>query len=103
MPLAKDRPKLSPEDYAKRQAEVAAANGLKVVNGKIPLPDLRIEYETREGGLTKADLELSTDHYKGSQLAEKGAAGFSIDAAGGQQQGGGTPEDHDFISEIVSL
>jgi DNA-binding PadR family transcriptional regulator len=102
-PLAKDRPRLSPEDYAKRQAEVAAQNGLKVVNGKIPLPDLRIEYETQEGDLTKVDLELATGHYKGSQIAEKGAAGFSIHGTGGGQQGGGTPQDHDFISEIISL
>ena len=55
--------------------------------GKIPLPDLRIEYETREGEMARVDLELATEHYRGRNLAEKVRAGFSIyahaqDAAG---------------------
>jgi hypothetical protein len=98
-PLAKDRPHLKPEDYAKRQAEVAAENGLDVVNGKIPLPDLRIEYQTRDGEMAKVDLELATEHYKASQLAEKASAGFVVYGEGG----GARPEDRDFISEILSL
>ncbi len=65
-PLAKDRPHLDSDAYARRQAQVAAENGLEMVNGKIPLPDLRIEYETREGEMAKVDLELATDHYKAS-------------------------------------
>jgi hypothetical protein len=98
-PLAKDRPRLKPAQYARRQAEVAAANGLDVVNGKIPLPDLRIEYQTREGKLTKVDLELATDHYKRSQINEKASAGFVVYSEGG----GARPEDRDFMSEILSL
>ena len=98
-PLAKVRPHLKPEEYAKRQAEVATANGLEVVNGKIPLPDLRIEYQTRDGEIAKVDLELATDHYKASQLAEKASAGFVVYGEGG----GSKPEDRDLISEILSL
>jgi len=98
-PLAKDRPRLKPEEYTKRQAEVAAEIGLEVVNGKIPLPDLRIEYETREGEMAKVDLELATEHYKASQVAEKASAGFVVHSEGG----GGKPEDRDLISEILSL
>ena len=98
-PLAKDRPRLKPEEYAKRQAEVAAENGLEVVNGKIPLPDLRIEYQTRDGEMAKVDLELATEHYKASQLAEKASAGFVVYGEGG----GAKPEDRDLISEILSL
>jgi len=40
--------------------EIAERHGLQVVRGKIPLPDLRIEYETREGEMTRVDLELAT-------------------------------------------
>jgi hypothetical protein len=98
-PLAKVRPQLKPEEYAKRQAEVATANGLEVVNGKIPLPDLRIEYQTRDGEMAKVDLELATDHYKASQLAEKASAGFVVYG----EAGGSKPEDRDLISEILSL
>ena len=34
-------------------SEVAQANGLKIVGGRVRLPDLRIEYETREGERTR--------------------------------------------------
>ena len=46
-PLAKVKPG-SPE-YTKQQKEIASRNGLKVVRGHIQLPDLRIEYVTRDG------------------------------------------------------
>ena len=36
-------------------SEVAQANGLKIVGGRVRLPDLRIEYETREGERTRFD------------------------------------------------
>jgi hypothetical protein len=76
-PLAKAR-NLPPLEYAKRQAEVAADNGLKVIDGKIPLPDLRIEYETAEGDMAKVDLELATEHYRGAHAAGKLKAGFKV-------------------------
>ena len=76
-PLAKAR-NLPPLEYAKRQAEVAADNELKVIDGKIPLPDLRIEYETAEGDIAKVDLELATEHYHGAHAAGKLKAGFKV-------------------------
>ena len=76
-PLAKTR-KLPPLAYARRQHEVAAQNGLQVVEGKIPLPDLRIEYQPQEGGLEKVDLELATEHYHGRHAASKLKAGFKV-------------------------
>ena len=81
-PLAKNRG-LGPLEYTRRQREVASANGLQVINGHIPLPDLRIEYETREGEMTKVDLELATHHYHGSHLEPKAEAGFKMYAADG--------------------
>lgn len=69
-------------DFAKRQREVAQANGLQVVGGRIPLPDLRLEYETPEGDLTKVDLELATHHYHGAYALEKTKAGFKLYADG---------------------
>lgn len=70
--LGKDRDSLS------LKREVAERHGLKVVRGKIPLPDLRIEYETRDGEKGRVDVELATSHYRGRNLAEKVRAGFSI-------------------------
>lgn len=67
-----------PVERAKQQLAVAAANDLTVVDGKIPLPDLRIEYETSEGQEAHIDLELATEHYRRSQLAGKAQAGFKM-------------------------
>jgi hypothetical protein len=57
---------------------LAERHGLTVVDGKIPLPDLRIEYQTQEGELRQVDLELATRHYRPQGLAEKAKAGFSL-------------------------
>lgn len=69
---------------AESREQIAVRHGLRVVNGKIPVPDLRIEYETREGNLGRVDLELATEHYRPRQLAEKVRAGFSIYASSGE-------------------
>jgi hypothetical protein len=79
-PLAKAK-HLPPAEYAKRQALVAEEHHLKVVRGKIPLPDLRIEFETRDGETSRVDLELATHHYHGSHLQAKADAGFTFYAA----------------------
>jgi hypothetical protein len=61
-----------------RKREVAEQHSLQMVRGKIPVPDVRIEYETRDGEIARVDLELVTGHYRGRNLAEKVRAGFSI-------------------------
>lgn len=66
---------------AEARPEIAARHGLQVVGNKIPVPDLRIEYETREGDMGREDLELATEHYRPRQLAEKARAGFSFYAS----------------------
>jgi hypothetical protein len=57
---------------------IADTHGLRVVRGKIPVPDVRIEYETQDGERARVDLELATGHYRGRNLAEKVGAGFSL-------------------------
>jgi hypothetical protein len=58
--------------------EIARRHGLRVVGTKIPIPDLRIEYETGERERASVNLELVTEHYRGSSVAEKVRAGFSL-------------------------
>jgi hypothetical protein len=58
--------------------QIALDHGLTVVDGKIPLPDLRIEYETAEREQTKVDVELATSDYHRDSLAAKARAGFSM-------------------------
>jgi hypothetical protein len=61
------------------RAEVAERYHLKVVSGKIPIPDLRIEYvNENDNQIQYRDLELATDHYRPRGLSEKARAGFQI-------------------------
>lgn len=88
--------------YAKKQAEVARANGLKVVKGKIPLPDLRIEYTNARGESTKIDLELATRHYHGSHLAMKAEAGFQV-YMDGSSGGSRVHEERELTAQILAV
>jgi hypothetical protein len=77
--LNRDLALLGPEkDDPDRKREVAEKHRLQVVNGKIPVPDLRVEYENPELELRHVDLELATRDYRPRAMAEKAAAGFSL-------------------------
>lgn len=76
----------------------AREHDLPFRRGHIELPDIRIEYETRNGEYAHRDLELATEHYSRSQLSGKQAAGFRVYRAAGARGGtgtrkGGTPTD----------
>jgi hypothetical protein len=66
------------KDNLDRKREVAEKHGLEMVNGKIPVPDMRLEYENAELLLQRVDLELATREYRPRSLAEKAKAGFAI-------------------------
>jgi hypothetical protein len=77
--LNRDLAQMPPErDDANAKERIAEKHGLQVVNGKIPVPDLRVEYETSELELRHVDLELATRDYRPRAMAEKAAAGFSL-------------------------
>ena len=102
-PLAKAKA-LPALDYARRQEEIARENSLKVVQGHITLPDLRIEYETADGIGTHADLELATEHYRGGHLASKAEAGFTMYASAGDSgRLNAVLEEREITAEILSL
>jgi hypothetical protein len=65
-------------DNPERKSDVAEKHHLQVVNGKIPVPDLRVEYETPELELRHVDLELATRDYRPRAMAAKASAGFSL-------------------------
>jgi hypothetical protein len=58
--------------------QLAERHGLAVVDGKIPVPDLRVEYDTSEMERQHVDLELATRNYRPRALSEKAKAGFSL-------------------------
>jgi len=101
-PLAKVRG-LPPADYARRQEDVARQNHLTVVAGKIPLPDLRIEYVTAAGEIARVDLELATGHYHGPAMQAKAEAGFKFYAADSSARLSRVLEERDITVAILSL
>jgi hypothetical protein len=98
-PLAKAR-QVSVDEYNRKQRQIAEEFGLKVVDDKIRLPDLRIEYEKANGEAARVDLELATEHYRGDPMAAKEGAGFKIYAdsrslpPGGSYGGSAVWDDH---------
>lgn len=60
---------------------IAERHGLQVIDGKIPLPDLRIEYENAELEPRHIDLDLVTRDYRPREVSEKARAGFSLYSA----------------------
>jgi hypothetical protein len=77
--LNRDLALLGPgKDDPSAKERIAEKHHLQVVNGKIPVPDLRVEYESPELELRHVDLELATRDYRPRAMAEKAAAGFSF-------------------------
>lgn len=83
-----------PPDKDPAYERIAIANrfDLKVVNDKIPIPDLRIEYEDECRDLHRLDLEVATRDYRPQGLGEKAKAGFHVFA---RQQ------DHDRLRRVL--
>jgi hypothetical protein len=96
--LGKDR------NPSPQRCAIAARHSLQLVRGKIPVPDVRIEYETRDGERARIDLELATSHYRGRDLEEKIRAGFAIFArADDASKLRKVLEQRELTAEIVSL
>jgi hypothetical protein len=83
---------------------IAERHGLQVVDGKIPLPDLRIEYETAELQPRHIDLDLVTRDYRPREVSEKARAGFSLySPAEDAPRLRRILNDRDLTAEILSL
>ena len=69
---------LPAEEQSREKQQIAQDHGLTVVSGKIPLPDLQLEYETADREQAKVDIELLSGDYRPSQIATKARAGFTM-------------------------
>ncbi|HKW19571.1 MAG TPA: hypothetical protein VJO35_18825 [Terriglobales bacterium] len=95
---------MSPDEQARRKQEIAEEHGLKVINGRIAIPDLRLEYETADREPNKVDLELVTGHYRGHSLSEKAQAGFRMFASEADRAHlRAAIADPEIMQEILSL
>jgi hypothetical protein len=61
-----------------RRKELAEEYELPIIDGKLILPDLRIEYLDAEGHEGHRDVEIVTRHYRGSHRAGKQRSGFRL-------------------------
>lgn len=69
---------VSGEARDQRRAQLAEELDLEIVDGKLPLPDLRIEYTDEDGERHHEDIEIVSRHYHGAHLAGKSSAGFKL-------------------------
>lgn len=58
-------------------------------DGHVQFPDLRIEYEARDGRDEVRDVEIVTPHYRGAHAEAKAKSGFTRYRAAGARVGGG--------------
>ncbi len=80
------------KDAVYERIRLASEYDLKVVNRKIVVPDLRIEYEDQCRDIQRLDLEIATRDYRPHGLAEKAKAGFHLFAK---------PQDHPKLRRVL--
>ncbi len=80
------------KDLAYERIRLASEFDLKVVKDKIPVPDLRIEYEDECRDIHRLDLEIATRDYRPQGLGEKAKAGFHLFAR---------PQDHPKLRRVL--
>jgi len=77
-------------------------------DGHVQFPDLRIEYEDRDGLARTEDVEVETPHYRGAHAAAKARSGFTRYRSaggrlgGGSSRGGGSPFDPGYAEDVLS-
>jgi len=77
-----------PDRTADEIAEWARSHQLPLDGDSVQFPDVRIEYDERDGRRAIEDLEVTTPHYRGAHAAAKGRAGFTCYRAIGARLGG---------------
>jgi hypothetical protein len=98
------RPDRTPDEVR----EWALAHRLPYEDEHVQFPDVRIEYEDRDGRREIEDLEIVTPHYRGAHAAAKGRSGFRQYRSGGVRIGGrgrggrGRPFDPRVAEDILS-
>jgi len=103
--LNKDLARLGPEQHnLDKKIEIAQAHGVRVVNGKLVVPDLQVEYENAEGQVARVNLELATKNYRAGHLQAKAQAGFTLYApAQDSDRLRRALNDREITAEILSL
>lgn len=78
----------------------AAEYDLPYFDDQVHFPDLRIEYEERDGRREHDDIEVLTVHYRGAHASAASRSGFSCYGASTARTGGRGPNP-DLASELL--
>lgn len=81
---ATGRPDRDPEEIERWARE----RRLPCVDGHVEFPDVRIEYDERDGRRGIEDVEVTTPHYRGAHASAKARAGFTCYRGVGARVGG---------------
>lgn len=81
--------------------EWAQAHRLPYDDEHVQFPDVRIEYEDRDGRREVEDLEIITPHYRGAHAAAKGRSGFQQYRAVGVRMGGRSGRGRPFDPRVA--
>jgi hypothetical protein len=93
-----------PTEEARLKEALSQKHNIPVVNGSFVVPDVRVEYEDREGNECRVDLEYLTETYRQGDISAKAQAGFALYAPHDQ-----APrlhrvlDQHHIMTEILSL
>jgi predicted transcriptional regulator len=74
---------LSEVEKAKHLQSFAAGQNLVVIGERVHVPDVQIEYETKEGQLDRTNLELVSENYRTEGIRSKADSGFALYARNG--------------------
>jgi hypothetical protein len=77
-----------PDRDAEEIEQWARDRQLPSVDGHVEFPDVRIEYEERDGRRGVEDVEVTTPHYRGAHAEGKARAGFTCYRSVGARLGG---------------
>jgi len=93
-----------PTEAARLKEAISQKHNIPLVNGGFVVPDVRVEYEDRDGNQCSVDLEYVTETYRQGDISAKAQAGFTLYAPHDQ-----APrlhqvlDQHHIITEILSL
>jgi len=73
---------LSEEERRDRLEALAKDHGLTISGTTVHVPDIQMEYETREHELERANLELVSENYRSEGIRSKAESGFALYARG---------------------
>jgi len=78
--VLRNRPEKEQKDHLEAFAK---EHGLTIKGTVIRVPDVQVEYETREGELERTNLELVSENYRTAGIRSKAESGFTIYARSG--------------------